>query len=128
MATTEVSQAVSKYPCIAETNVYGVKVPGHDGRAGMVALILKPDAVLDFSDFYQYLAKRLPKYAIPLFIRFVPSMNLTGTMKVQKKAFQEQGIEKVPENERPIYWLQNKTYVPFTTQDYADIAAGKHKL
>ncbi|KAI9260744.1 hypothetical protein BDA99DRAFT_560803 [Phascolomyces articulosus] len=128
VATTEVSQVVVKYPSIAEANVYGVKVPGHDGRAGMVALILHQDKALDFADFYQYLAKRLPKYAIPLFIRFVPSMNLTGTMKIQKMAFRDQGIDKVPENEQPIYWLKNKTYVPFTAEDYAQVAAGKHKL
>ena len=82
VATTEVSQVVSKYPAVAEANVFGVKVPNHVGRAGMVALILRPNTELDFVDFYDYLSKSLPKYAVPLFIRFVPSMDLTGTFKV----------------------------------------------
>ncbi|KAI8147282.1 hypothetical protein BJV82DRAFT_664529 [Fennellomyces sp. T-0311] len=128
VATTEVAQVVAKYPGVAEANVYGIKIPAHDGRAGMVALILKPDTNWDFADFYKHLAKSLPKYAVPLFIRFVPSMNLTGTMKQQKMVFRDQGIDKVPQDEQPIYWLQNKTYVPFTNEDYVRISAGKVKL
>ncbi|KAI9260766.1 hypothetical protein BDA99DRAFT_560827 [Phascolomyces articulosus] len=128
VATTEVSQVVARYPSVAETNVYGVKVPNHVGRAGMVSLILRPNTQLDFADFYQHLSKHLPKYAVPIFIRFVPSMNITGTFKQQKTTFRDQGIDKVPENEQPIYWLKDKTYVPFTVEDYDQIAAGKHKL
>ena len=48
VATTEVSQVVSKYPCIAEANIYGVKVPGHDGRAGMVALVFETGCPFGF--------------------------------------------------------------------------------
>ena len=128
VATTEVAQVISKYPVVAEANVYGVKVPGHDGRAGMVALILYPNATLDFADFYKYLAKNLPKYSIPLFIRFVPSMDLTGSLKQTKVAFRNQGIDKVPEDQKPLYWVKNQTYVPFTDDDYARLSAGKHKL
>ncbi|KAI8147281.1 hypothetical protein BJV82DRAFT_709823 [Fennellomyces sp. T-0311] len=128
VATTEVSQVVVKHPVVAEANVYGVKVPKHDGRAGMVALILKSGMTVDFADFYQHVADRLPKYAIPLFIRFVPSMGLTGTMKQQKVELREQGIDKVPEDQLPLYWLQNQTYVPFTAEDYARIVSGNVKL
>ncbi|KAI8147283.1 hypothetical protein BJV82DRAFT_648107 [Fennellomyces sp. T-0311] len=128
VATTEVSQAVAKYPAVAEANVYGVKVPGHVGRAGMVALILRPNTTIDFADFYKHLSKQLPKYAVPIFIRFVPSMNITGTFKQQKVAFRDQGIDAIPEDQKPVYWLQNGTYVPFTTEDYARIANGKVKL
>ncbi|KAI9260743.1 hypothetical protein BDA99DRAFT_513101 [Phascolomyces articulosus] len=128
VATTEVSQVIAKYPPVAEANVYGVKVPSHDGRAGMVALILHPNKTLDFDDFYKYLSKNLPRYAIPLFVRFVPSMDLTGSLKVQKVAFRNQGIDKIPEDEKPLYWVKNRTYVPFTDDDYARISTGKHKL
>ncbi|KAI9482512.1 hypothetical protein BDB00DRAFT_933901 [Zychaea mexicana] len=128
VATTEVSQVIGKYPAVAETNVFGVKVPSHVGRAGMVALILRPNTTLDFADFYQYLSKHLPKYAVPLFIRFVPSMNITGTFKQQKVLFRDQGIDKVPDDQQPIYWLKGNTYVPFTAEDYAKVSTGKVKL
>ncbi|KAG2224636.1 hypothetical protein INT45_007881, partial [Circinella minor] len=128
VATTEVAQVISKYPVVAEANVYGVKVPGHDGRAGMVALVLYPDAILDFADFYKYLAKNLPKYSIPLFIRFVPSMDLTGSLKQTKVTFRNEGIDKVPEDQKPLYWAKNQTYTLFTDDDYARLSARRHKL
>ena len=40
VATSEVAEALSAIPGIKEANVYGVKVPGADGRAGMAALVV----------------------------------------------------------------------------------------
>ena len=34
MSTAEVASELSKCPVIAEANVYGVQVPGEEGRAG----------------------------------------------------------------------------------------------
>lgn len=129
VATTEVAQVVGLYPAIAEANVYGTLVPNHDGRAGMAAVVVKQDQTLDFKDLYQYMRKKLPRYAIPLFIRFVPSMELTGTFKQQKVVFRNQGIDlsKIPKSD-PVFWLKGDTYVPFTPQDLADIEAGKVRL
>lgn len=129
VATTEVAQVVGVYPGIAEANVYGTLVPHHDGRAGMAAIVLdKNTQQLDFQDFYQYLRRKLPRYAIPVFIRFVPAMELTGTFKQQKVEFRNQGIDldKIPGD--PIFWLKGDTYVPFAKEDYAQLEAGKVKL
>ena len=49
-------------------NAYGVQVPGHDGRAGMVALVCR-SSTLDLEALYQHICVRLPAYARPLFIR-----------------------------------------------------------
>ena len=35
VATSEVSEAICAFPGIKEANVYGVAIPGTDGRAGM---------------------------------------------------------------------------------------------
>ncbi len=40
VATSEVAEALSTVPGIREVNVYGVSVPGADGRAGMAALVV----------------------------------------------------------------------------------------
>ncbi|KAI8081974.1 uncharacterized protein B0P05DRAFT_538856 [Gilbertella persicaria] len=129
VATTEVAQALGSYSGIHEANVYGVLVPNHDGRAGMAAIVLKEGTTIDFGDLYQYLRKKLPKYAIPLFLRFVPAMEITGTFKQQKVEFRNQGIDlsKIPESE-PVYWLKGEVYVPFTIEDYAKVDVGKVKL
>ncbi|GAN03847.1 acyl-CoA synthetase [Mucor ambiguus] len=129
VATTEVAQALGVYPGVGEANVYGALVPNHDGRAGMAAIVLKEGSTIDFKELYQYLRKKLPKYAIPVFIRFVPAMEITGTFKQQKVEFRNQGIDlaKIPETD-PIYWLNGDTYVPFTKEDYGKVNVGKVKL
>ncbi|KAI7886071.1 acetyl-CoA synthetase-like protein [Lichtheimia hyalospora FSU 10163] len=127
VATTEVTQAICKYPAIAEANVFGVTVPHMSGRAGMAALILRQGVQLDFDDFYNHLSSQLPKYAIPVFLRFVPSMNMTGNFKQQKVAFRNEGIDKIPEDQA-VYWLQNGKYVPFTKRDLARVQEGNVKF
>ncbi|KAI8096747.1 uncharacterized protein BX664DRAFT_370392 [Halteromyces radiatus] len=129
VATTEVAQAVGLYPGIAEANVYGALVPHHDGRVGVSAVNIQKGQKLDFKDLYQYLYRKLPKYAIPVFIRIVPAMELTGTFKQQKVQYRNQGIDltKVPKDQ-PIYWLRGDTYVPFTMEDQQSIIDGKVKL
>ncbi|ORX59536.1 acetyl-CoA synthetase-like protein [Hesseltinella vesiculosa] len=127
VATTEVAQALGVYPGVAEANIYGALVPHHDGRAGMAALVRAANAAIDFKDLYQYLKRKLPKYAIPVFVRFVPAMELTGTFKQQKVHFRNEGIdmEKIQDE---IFWLQGETYVPFSKEDYQRIVEGKVKL
>ncbi|CDH52748.1 probable fat1-long-chain fatty acid transporter [Lichtheimia corymbifera JMRC:FSU:9682] len=127
VATTEVAHAVGLYPVLAEANVYGTLVPHHDGRAGMAAVVVKEGETLDFKDFYAYLKRKLPKYAIPLFIRFVPSMELTGTFKQQKVQFRNQGID-LDKIDDPVFWLRGDTYVPFKREDYQSILDGKVSL
>ncbi|NXH22004.1 S27A3 protein, partial [Bucco capensis] len=41
VATTEVAEALMAHESLQEATVYGVTVPGHEGRAGMAALVLK---------------------------------------------------------------------------------------
>ncbi|KAF7723014.1 hypothetical protein EC973_002430 [Apophysomyces ossiformis] len=127
VATTEVAQAIGVFPGIAEANVYGALVPNHDGRAGMAAIVLQEGAKLDFKALYQYLRRKLPRYAIPVFVRFVPAMELTGTFKQQKVEFRNQGIDMSKITDA-VYWLQGDTYKEFTPQDYARLQAGEVKL
>lgn len=129
VATTEVAQAIGLYPGVVEANVYGALVPHHDGRVGVAAIALEDGKQLDFMDFYQYLCQKLPKYAVPVFIRIVPSMEMTGTFKLQKGNYRNQGIDlnKVPA-EQPMYWVRGDTYVPFTLDNFLSIQDGVAKL
>ncbi len=69
VATSEVAEALSVIAGIEEVNVYGVAIPGHDGRAGMAALVA-PD--FDPTDLSAQL--QLPSFARPLFLRLRPQM------------------------------------------------------
>ena len=63
---------------------------GTDGKAGMAAIA---DPYLDPSTLYKEISSSLPVYARPLFIRLLPSVDLTGTFKLQKKKLKEEGYD-----------------------------------
>ena len=42
VSTTEVAETISAFPALLDVVVYGVSVPGSDGRAGMAAVIVRP--------------------------------------------------------------------------------------
>lgn len=56
VSTTEVAEVLGEYSDVVEANVYGVQLPGHDGRAGAVALLVESGkkAEFDFADFLRY--------------------------------------------------------------------------
>ncbi|MBO0722402.1 MAG: long-chain-acyl-CoA synthetase, partial [Blastocatellia bacterium] len=79
VATTELSETITAMPGVREAVAYGVPIPGHEGRAGMAALVVDPD--FDLATFRRCLAERLPRYARPLFIRICQQIETTTTFK-----------------------------------------------
>ena len=57
--------------------VYGVDIPGVEGKAGMAAIV-EDVAKFDLEKFLKRMKAELPIYAIPLFIRLVATIDLTG--------------------------------------------------
>lgn len=49
VSTTEVSEVLGNYEGIVEANVYGVQLPGYDGRAGCAAIYIDPGSRRDFN-------------------------------------------------------------------------------
>ncbi|AKU18635.1 AMP-dependent synthetase [Luteipulveratus mongoliensis] len=85
VATTEVEAALGRVPGIADCTVYGVEVPGTDGRAGMAAVVLEDGtSSLEGAAVAGKLYDALPTYAVPLFIRVVDSLEHTSTFKSRK--------------------------------------------
>lgn len=76
---------------------------------------------------------RLPKYAVPVFVRFTSATYSTGTHKQNKVPLKTEGVDpdKVS-NSDAIYWIERggkgDTYVPFTGEDWKMIQAGKARL
>ncbi len=91
VATSEVAEVICAFPGVKEANVYGVVIPGTDGRAGMAALVTGRE--FDLADFRAYLMKRLPHYAQPLFLRVGKQLEVTGTFKHTKSELARQGYD-----------------------------------
>ncbi|CAN9132707.1 unnamed protein product [Alternaria alternata] len=134
VSTAEVSEAVGKHPAVAEANVYGVSVPGHDGRAGCAAIVFEQgvgevnDKLLQ--ELAQHVKKELPAFAVPVWIRVTREMQLTGTNKQQKVELQKEGIDPQVMEEKGdvLYWLRDGTYRRFTVEDLKSIEGGNVKL
>ncbi|XP_010398295.1 long-chain fatty acid transport protein 6 isoform X2 [Corvus cornix cornix] len=129
VATTEVSDVIVMLDFIQEANVYGVSVPGHEGKAGMASLILKHNASLDLEQMYKQVVTYLPSYACPLFLRVQEKMEMTGTFKQQKFQLVDEGFNPSTITD-PLYFLDNskKAYVLLTKELHEMILSGKMKL
>ena len=58
--------------------VYGVEVPGNEGRAGMAA-IHDPEGEIDLQQLASGVKEKLPSYSRPMFLRLVDQLEMTGT-------------------------------------------------
>jgi fatty-acyl-CoA synthase len=92
VSTLEVSEAICAFPGVRQASVYGVAVPGTDGRAGMAAVAV---AELDLVAFRRHLIDSLPSYAHPLFLRIGDEIQLTGTFKYATNELARQGYDPV---------------------------------
>ncbi len=91
VSTGEVAAAISACPGVLEANIYGVAVPGADGKAGMAALVV--DDVFDLAAMRGILAEHLPAYARPLFIRLSTELAVTETFKQKKQDLAMEGFD-----------------------------------
>lgn len=113
VSTNEVGEIINGFEQVKFCNVYGVEVPGADGKAGMAAITLNDDvAELDLAAFAAYVQKELPSYAVPIFLRIQPNIDVTGTFKMVKGDLRKQAYN-LAEIDDPVYVMKSgeKTYV-----------------
>ena len=142
VSTAEVSETLGRFPGIHEANVYGVLVPKHDGRAGCAALVLENANIetFDWKGLARYAREKLPKYAVPPFIR-VTATGIGGmathNSKQNKVPLRLEGIDpsskgtKVVGGEGDrILWLTPKAegYVDFREEDWQSLQGGRARL
>jgi len=127
VSTTEVSEAICAFPGIKEATVYGVEIPGTDGRAGMATLVADGD--LDLTAFRLHLAARLPAYAQPLFLRLRHQLDVTETFKHAKRDLERAGYDPTTDPDA-IYFndAEHKAFVRLDTALYGRIQAGQVRV
>jgi fatty-acyl-CoA synthase len=120
VATSEVSAAISAFPGVKLANVYGVTIPGGDGRAGMAALALEGEP--DLPAFRAHLLKCLPAYACPVFVRIRSELELTPTFKFRKTDLVREGYDPLATSDA-IYFNHPdlKAFVPLDKALYDQI-------
>lgn len=137
---------------VGETNVYGVQLPNHDGRAGCAAIPKTAWEKVNPDEIAKHVINSLPTYARPIFIRIVKeyvlfvcdcllysiniyshllyfrnSLEVTGTSKHMKSSLRKEGVDPRLVKD-PLYWLKNGKYVLFRDRDWDSVIGGKVKL
>jgi len=131
VSTAEVQEAFPGW----DVNVYGVEVPGYEGRAGMARIVGRD--LWDENGFYKIykmLEQQLPRYAIPLFLRTGSEVKgedvMTSTFKHKKNELVKEGFDPSCCWGETVYWRDDskRTFVRMTKQDYDHICAGKIRV
>lgn len=122
VSTNEVGETLNGFPGVLESNVYGVTVPGSEGRAGMASMNV--DDRFDLSAFADYVQKKLPVFMRPYYIRVQRQMKITETFKHQKVDYREQGYDPSKVSD-PLYYLNGDGYVPIDAALYQRLQAGE---
>ena len=125
VATTQVEAALASDGSVEECTVFGVEVPDTGGRAGMAAVKLRDGAEFDGQSVARAVYSQLPAYALPLFVRVVPSLEHTTTFKSRKVELRKQAYGKGVTD--PLYVLagRDEGYVPYYDEYPEEVSAGK---
>jgi fatty-acyl-CoA synthase len=127
VATTEVAETLCGFPGVKHAVVYGVKVPGADGRIGMAALTV--EGSLDLLRLREYMIASLAPYARPAFFRLRENCDVTGTFKYSKAELLKQ--EYNPEMISDALYFDNpetQTLHPLDPILYSRIQSGNVRL
>lgn len=128
VSTTEVEGVLSALLKQTDVAVYGVSVPGVEGKAGMAA-IADPENDFDCETFLRDVQNALPSYARPVFLRLSPEVDKTGTFKIQKTRLQKEGFDPHQTPDR-LFFLNSRLgrYESLSEELHSAIMQGKVSL
>lgn len=122
VSTNQVSNEVNRFGQMEDVNVYGVQVPGMEGRCGMAAVKLLEGETIDWARLGAYICEKLPPYARPYFIRVRETIDATNSFKQLKTQLQNEGFDPSLVKDQ-LYFLDPEKweYVPLTAEIYGKI-------
>ena len=123
VSTGEVEKVINTFPQVSQSTVYGVLIPGTEGRAGMASIIpFTKTEDFDLNSFAELLRNTLPAYAVPKFLRFMTEFETTGTHKIKKNLLRDDGFDLEKVKDRLFIMLPERSeYEPLTHELYTAI-------
>jgi fatty-acyl-CoA synthase len=122
VAAEEVAAALAACPGVRDALVYGVKVEGCEGRAGMAALA----GAFDWLELERRL-QALPRWARPVFLRLTHEIARTETFKPKRAMYVAQGFDPGRGEDR-LYVLGENGYRTLDSETFAMIGRGELRL
>lgn len=130
VATTEVEAALNRFDGVEHAVVYGVQIPGADGRAGMAALTVDGAVTPQrLQALAVHLEAQLPAYAVPVFLRLRDEHETTTTFKFRKSDLKQQGFDPAQVAD-PLWVLADRArgYEPLSAELLAGIRDGSVRV
>ena len=123
-STSQVASVISEVNGVFECCVYGVLIPGCEGRCGMASISLDASFTIESFDF-DLLVKtqkaNLQSQAIVRFVRFLKEIPKTQTHKHQKSQLVKDGFQLGNENQ--VFFLTpNLKYERLTEGRYGELS------
>ena len=127
VSTNEVAEVINGAKGVLESNVYGVTVPGAEGRAGMASISATGE--FDIQALGPYVCTKLPAYQRPYFVRLHAEggQRVTGTFKHQKVAYRDEGFDPTKVQD-PLYFLDGDRYVPIDDKLFGKLQSGEQRI
>lgn len=124
VSAAQVERELLALPGVREALVAGVSVPGYDGKVGLAVLVGAPD--FDVASLVS-LQERLPRSAVPRFVRRVSDLSRTSSLKLRRRVWATQGVDPALV-EGELWVLRGERYEPLDLETYRDIVTGKQRL
>ncbi len=124
VATAQVAETLNQFPGVSDATVYGVPVPGTEGKAGMAAIVAHD---LDLSGLARYLDAELPVYARPVFLRLCTALEMTGTFKQRKIELVRDGFDPDVIAD-PLFVRRGSGYLPLDAVLFRRIVTGEMRV
>lgn len=141
-STQEVENCIMTDPLIKKDDSYvveccvvGLKIQGYEGRCGYAILQRNQGIKANITELeilnglLPRLNLSLPKYSMPLFVKFVDEIEHTNNHKIRKVGYRNETLPKGTTGTDVIYFLKDyKQYVELTPLEYEKIINGETKL
>ena len=127
ISTYEVEAVVNRCRDVRESAVFGVSIPGVEGKVGMAVIVPSSTAEpFDLKGLASLLLREMPNYAVPMFIRLATEIQTTSTYKIKKQTFKAEGYDPHQITD-PLYILlpDRSTFIPLTESIYGQLMSGQ---
>jgi fatty-acyl-CoA synthase len=124
VAVAQVERELLATPGVLEAVVTGVEIAGYDGRVGLAVVVSEPG--FDVASL-EALAARLPRSALPRFVRVVPELARTSSLKLKRRSWAHEGVDPARIGSE-LWTLIGGRYRQLDSETYRDIGSGKLRL
>ena len=89
----ELEQVINAYPEIEESAAIGVKTENSGGEDEvLICIVTKKETLINTDHFLSFCQEKLPRFAVPKYMRIIDSIRKTGSGKLSKVDVRKEGL------------------------------------